>query len=136
MGICDPSCVYAIRCKETGRVYVGVTENVSRRVRQHMLQLKNHTKVTCSNVHHVVRGAEWQEDYDTYGEDAFEFYVLEENVTYENRSIVEARWIREYNATDPRFGYNAPRTSAKKVPDFLIIHGLPPKVGSDDSVAE
>ena len=91
-----PSTIYAIRCTKTGRVYVGRTLDIGRRLNQHLAELNGNKK----------RG-DFQKDYNTYGIRSFEAYVLEENVPPEFAREREAAWIREYRSTDPKYGYNA-----------------------------
>jgi group I intron endonuclease len=115
--------IYAIRCKVNGRIYIGVTADVQTRVHQHFLELKRREKVKQSNVDHHQTGVEWQADYDEYGEEAFEVYVLEENIAHDARHARETHWIRKYDTMNPQNGYNV-KPSQKKV--HAIIAGLPP----------
>lgn len=109
--------VYAVRCKATGRVYIGSSIDVMGRIKAHFTDLRAGRKAGTS--------PDWQRDYDTYGEDAFDFYLMETGVDVNLRRLREAYWIAEYNATDPRFGYNRDKMpTAKKVE---LVNGLPPK---------
>lgn len=115
-------CVYAIRSKTTGRVYVGCTTDVERRIYQHFQQLKGHRKGKSSNVNHLKSGDLWQADYDKYGKSDFEVYVLEEDILYSERRTRERYWIRYYKATDKEYGYNA-QGMKKEVPEIKV--GIP-----------
>lgn len=125
--------IYAIRCRDTGRVYIGATCDVERRIRQHLDELGRHAKIKKSNVHKQISGQEWQDDYDTYGEESFDFYVIETGIKYEDRLRREDHYISELNTCDKRYGYNTKRSVKRKQSDLVIIKGLPPR---DYSVAE
>jgi group I intron endonuclease len=110
-----PSTIYAIRCTETGRVYIGRTQDVGRRLSQHLADLNGNRK-----------SGDFQKDYNTYGVRSFEAYVLEENVPPELAQEREAAWIREYRATNPRYGYN--KNDETPVTGFgRVNYGRPPK---------
>ena len=121
--ITKPSCIYAIRCKANGRLYIGRTYRLSARIREHFSDLRNGYKVgsirTSENL------VNFQSDFDKYGEDAFEVFVLQENVSPDLCKATEAKWISEYNTTDPRYGYNIrdERIENSHVPTI----GFPPK---------
>ena len=121
--------VYAIRCKENGKVYVGSTIYLKQRIYQHFRELKKHQKTTTSNVNKIVSYVDWQNDYDKYGEDAFEIYCLESNVPQSKLREREFYWIEEYKARDPEYGYNSNGLTKLK---FEIIDGLPPKKEQGD----
>lgn len=38
--ISHPSCIYAIRCKETGKVYIGRTYRLEARIKEHFAELR------------------------------------------------------------------------------------------------
>lgn len=118
-----PSVIYAIRCTQNGRVYIGRTQNFERRMREHLNELK---KARVGNP--SPKAKHFQDDFDKYGEFGFEVYVLEENVPPELASMREAHWIEEYKATDPNRGYN--KLSGKAGRGFSCIKkGKPPKIG-------
>lgn len=110
------SCVYAIRCELNGKVYIGCTIDVKARLQQHLCALRHGRKLR--NAPH------WQTDYDGFGEDAFQAYVLETDIPWTKRSEREAYWIERYHATDPSFGYNKQRED--KNARLPIVDGLPP----------
>ena len=62
------ACIYKIKNIENGKYYIGSTKNYEGRKKQHILQLKNRN-------HHNYK---LQKDWDFYGEECFEFSVLEE----------------------------------------------------------
>ena len=116
--ITDPNTIYAIRCSVNGRVYVGRTKNLEQRIRAHHLELQKGYKRN-------MRNPAFQQDYDEYGLDAFKVFVLEKDVPPDQAEDRELHWIREYQATNPKYGYNS--YGADKAPTFEIADGLPPK---------
>ena len=115
-----PSAIYAIRCKTTGKVYIGRSQHPRERMRQHFSQLKNGSDLAC--------GAEsFREDFVKYGAADFELYILERGVTPEKFREREAFWINEYRATDRRYGYNKDPMEIEF--RIRISEGLPPKPG-------
>ena len=125
-----PAVIYAIRCSKTGRVYIGSTANLPQRAKAHFRELKYHNKrASALDVNGHVIGVTndasiWQHDYDAYGEESFEVYILESDVAKENRKGRESYWIDLYKATDPKHGYNLKRERNDDVPNF--VPGLPP----------
>lgn len=85
--------IYVIRCKSTGKVYVGSSKNIKLRWRQHRQQLK-------AGTHHSIK---LQRAWDKYGEDAFEFEIVEE-VVDGLLTVYEQVYINQYNS--PVDGYN------------------------------
>ena len=122
--------IYAIRCKETGKIYIGCTKNpVHIRIQQHFKELENHEKFKYTYIgkNKTTREpSEWQKDYDKFGRDAFEFYILE-SVIEERAKDKEAQWIEEYKSWDERYGYNI-RRGINIRNEYTIQAGLPPKL--------
>lgn len=122
--ITHPSTIYAIRCKENGKLYIGRTYDLIRRTHEHFSELRRNAKKktmypgkrTLSN---------FQLDYNQYGEEAFEVYILEENVPPEKCKSREAFWISQYDTTNPKRGYNK-FTEAEKPVKLKIQKGLTP----------
>lgn len=100
----EPSVVYAIRCVKNGKVYIGRTQNLERRMREHMGDLQNKRK--RSRTGNGYGPSDFQKDFDQYGESAFEVYVLEEDVPPDTVRDREAAWIADYQAANPQYGYN------------------------------
>lgn len=117
-------CVYAIRCKENGKIYIGSTIRLEERIYQHFRELKSHRKTRISNVNRLKSYVNWQDDYDKYGADAFEIYCLEVNIPQNKLREREFYWVEEYKAKDPKYGYNSMGFSKNS---YEIINGLPPK---------
>lgn len=110
--------IYAIRCKENGKVYVGRTKDVALRMRNHFSEMARGRKGYYEN--RVWHKSEFQKDYEKYGESGFEVYVLETNVPYPDSIARELYWINEYKAFCPQFGYNR-KTVAQKIPRTLFF---------------
>ncbi len=108
--------VYMIRCKVNGKVYVGSSSrSVKTRKHSHfnLLKAKKHT---CKQM---------QNDFDEFGESAFEFNVLEK-VDNGNAAVREAFWINALDATSATNGYNASHSTLRGRPmkhddDVVVI---------------
>ena len=125
--------VYAIRCKENGKIYVGCTSKpAAERINQHMLELRGNKKTAVFAGTGVGDGrpyTQWQLDFNRFGEGAFEFFLLEENVPYENRRERESYWMDEYKSYDKNYGYNYKRSASTP---YVIQMKLPPKPGEEE----
>ena len=115
--------IYAVRCKENGRVYIGCTTDVQRRIYQHFRELINNQKMKTSSEKRLVSGELWQNDFNVFGPDAFEAFVLEEKVLIRDKRLKEEKWIEKYQSRDPKYGYNI-RSSISQT--FPIVDGIPP----------
>ena len=120
--------IYAIRCARSGRLYIGCTSDVQNRIHQHILELRRHEKIRVSTCGKHKTGVEWQSDFDEYGEESFEFYVLEENIAHADRYSREMYWIGEYDTMNPDKGYNTKPSWCAK---HDITLGLPPKIAKE-----
>lgn len=126
--------VYAIRCTETCKVYIGSTSNLQNRICSHFNDLRAGRKPKTSNVHGFHTGDAWQADYNKYGEGAFEVYVLQEGISHYDRLKVEGEWIARYDSANPKYGYNASSLQGKPV--FEIKPGLPPALVCWEPIAQ
>ena len=129
--ITHTSCIYAIRCKATGRVYIGRTYRLEFRINEHFKELRSGAKGYYAK-HSYQPKLNFQKDYDTYGESSFEVYILQENVPPELCRQAEKAWIREYDATNPLHGYNV-KNEERKTDFFSRMPGLPPKAWENPS---
>ena len=111
------SSIYAIRCKTTGKLYIGRSQNPHERIKQHLQHLKRGDNHYGS--------ATFKVDFDKYGASDFEGYILEQGVVPAKFREWEEFWIREYKATDPKYGYNKNPMVASA--SLQITIGLPPK---------
>ena len=111
------STIYAIRCKNNGKLYIGKTTKLNERIQAHFSELKNGKHSVKAMI----------DDFNKYGKDGFEIYILEENVTYENRQK-EYEYMRMYNSFDEKYGYNRGDKKKKEVKKFNYIYSLPPNL--------
>jgi len=87
--------IYRIKNLANGKVYIGQSANLDKRMKRHLAAL---IAGDHSNQH-------IQSSFVKYGKDNFEFSVIEE--TYEDMlDIRECAWIRYYKSDQPEFGYN------------------------------
>lgn len=106
--------IYAIRCKENKKIYIGRTEKTVReRIILHLRSLKKNKHTNKA----------MQEDFNIFGEGAFEFYELETGITFENREK-EADYMDLYKSCDEKYGYNTKDQHHRKMV-FEIIKGKP-----------
>ena len=119
--ITKPNTIYAIRCKQSGRVYIGRTYRLEARIREHFSDLRRDQK----NYRAGVEVSSFLKDYIKYGEDSFSVYILEEDVSPELCKEREAFWISEYHATNPKYGYNKLDEQDKSI-GYKFKQGLPP----------
>lgn len=124
-----PSTIYAIRCSVNGKVYIGRTQDLERRMREHINALRKGTKDIGQRTN-----CGFQSDFDKYGESKFKLHILEKNVPQEDLRSREAYWIERYMAADPRYGYNL--CSEKMVGGFEVVDGLPPNLSTPIEVDE
>ena len=87
--------IYSILNKVNGKIYVGQSTNIKKRLNHHRNALKR-------NAHH---NQHLQSSWNKYGEKAFEFNVLE-YCSNKNLNNNEIWWIRYFNSTDDNNGYN------------------------------
>ena len=85
--------IYMIRCKINGKCYIGQSINIKRRWQRHKCDLKNRTH----------GNKELQEDWNIYGEDKFEFKIIQK-CTKDELSDLEKKYIDEYKSY--KNGYN------------------------------
>lgn len=89
--------VYAIKCRVNGKVYVGSSSELRRRLREHLrvLDAGSHRNI------HLQRA--WKnEDGRCY----FTFFVLEGVKNEEDLIAREDFWVKKLRALDDRYGYN------------------------------
>lgn len=102
--------IYLLKNKCTNRVYVGRTVHPVQRFKQHRNHLRAGTH-PCELM---------QEDFYKYGENSFEFEVVEENECFTRKNI-EGAWMIKLKTYDKRYGYNY------KDPFFLRRTGIKTK---------
>ena len=87
--------IYAIKCIYNNKVYIGKSINISARKYKHFELLKK-------NRHHNKR---LQNSYNKYGNEFFNFYVLE-YANINELSKLECKYIDIFNSCDERYGFN------------------------------
>ena len=68
--------VYAIQNKTTKRMYIGCTVDPQSRIRTHFVELEKGLKKSKS------KDTQWQTDFNLYGKDDFDIFIVEENVPH------------------------------------------------------
>jgi group I intron endonuclease len=92
-------CVYCCINNVNNKVYVGSSKNGYKRCHSHLKSLKGGAYQTVS--------PHWQASWNKYGEEAFEFFLIEECEGIKEVLVSrEQHWIDELHANDNRFGYN------------------------------
>lgn len=117
--------IYAIRCRENNRLYIGRTSNLDNRIQAHFSELKRKKHSSKLMI----------EDFEKYGKDNFEIYILEENVPYTERKK-EFEYMRKYNTFDEKYGYNRGDKGKKEVKKFNYIYDLPRNVYEETTAEE
>lgn len=130
--VTQPSVIYAIQCIDNGKVYIGRTQYLARRIRQHWQEKENIAKMidTSDKERGIVRPPFYQ-DFKKYGKDGFRVYVLENDVSPEECDLRERFWINEYNSTDPRFGYNRYGISRSNEEVENLVPGIPKNISKE-----
>ena len=89
--------IYQIRNKVNNKIYIGSTNNLERRWKSHIYQLKN-------NIHHSIK---LQKAWDKYGEDNFEFSIIEEfNSDNEDDKYIKEQYYLDLYEPYTDKGYN------------------------------
>ena len=103
--------VYAIRHNVTGRIYIGSSERVKWRIKEHLQALRNHK---CKN-------PLMQFDFDQYGED-YSFKRID-TISNQNEHWKEYYWMLYFRTNDETYGYNYrdSHITQRKFEDFKPI---------------
>jgi group I intron endonuclease len=88
--------VYKIKNKSTGKMYIGSAENYWNRIWKHKSDLR-------TNIHH---NHYLQNAWNKYGEEDFEFSIIENLEIGDNIVEREQYWIDYLNIKDKNIGYN------------------------------
>jgi len=87
--------IYKITNLKNNKAYIGQSTDIKSRWNNHKIELRNNTH----------RNSHLQNSFNKYGEDAFEFRILERTFE-ENLDNAEEYWINYFDSTDPEKGYN------------------------------
>ena len=122
-----PKTIYAIHCRPTKRTYIGCCTGFETRIKQHFYELKQGRK-WCKVVGRIGNASraksDWQLDYDKYGREAFDVYILETDVPATLAEGKELEYVLRYKSNYPEHGYNI--RPSYKYPAFEIKQGAPP----------
>lgn len=91
----NKACIYALKHNPTGKIYVGCSCDVKRRVSEHLTLLKSGT--------HPVEMM--QNDFDEFGDD-YSYYVLFEAYASYDAFMMEKHFMSLLNTRNPLVGYN------------------------------
>jgi len=97
--------IYAIQCRTTKRMYIGTTNNLEARIYTHLSALASGRYGNAMKFSE--RYKQWQDEYNQYGRDDFDIFVLEDGLTKENHFDQEMKWQLKYKTYDEKYGYNA-----------------------------
>ena len=87
--------IYQIKNSKTGKCYIGQTTDFKRRKREHLNELRKHKH---ANLY-------LQNAFDKYGEDSFEFTILEE-CEKEQANDREIFWLNNFGGFESSNNYN------------------------------
>lgn len=107
----DKKCgIYCIKNIINNKVYIGKSKNIYYRIRQHLYDLKNR-RIENENTHLM---ASWYK----YGNDNFEYTILEILNDEELCREREIYWMKYYKSLDRKYGYNFRQDSSTN----MIVH--------------
>ena len=94
--------IYYVKNLVTNKVYIGSSNDIQRRWSEHQSDLRS---CTHDNDH-------LQKSYNKYGEESFEYEILEEITELDGQRLDEALLVKEdfyinkFDSLNPKFGYN------------------------------
>lgn len=110
-----PRYVYALQNKDTKKIYVGSTFNLSNRYDKHLLLLKKGEHFS----------KELQKDYDE-GHTELDLYILDE-IFCSKELNKEYQWMRRLHSSIDENGYNKNLSNPHHIPSF-VKNGIPENV--------
>lgn len=118
-------CVYEIRCVVSNKVYYGQTIDFKRRVWEHLHMLRNN-----NHANHYM-----QADYNSFGEDSFQFSIVSDNLYRKDRLKLETKYINEAGGIESSdvYNYQDNITENKEMRNLVSI-GQQGKVISQSSI--
>jgi group I intron endonuclease len=94
--------IYKITTKHNGKIYIGSSDNVEKRLKCHLSRLKR-------NVHHSVY---LQAVYNKHGKENLEFSIIEVLSDNNDKIIKEQFWMDHFQSYNKDFGYNISKTAS------------------------
>ena len=93
------NCVYIIKNFANNKVYIGKTErDAQKRFTEHLTESRAKNSPTYNYcLSRAIR---------KWGEQAFDYAILADNIEDDMLDIVEAHYIDMYNSANPKYGYN------------------------------
>lgn len=93
------NCIYIIKNFTNGKIYIGKTErDAQKRFTEHLTESRAKNSPTYNYcLSRAIR---------KYGEQAFDFAILADNIPLEKLDLVEAHYIDMYQSNNPEIGYN------------------------------
>lgn len=104
MTIGETRCVYAIQCRANGKVHIGMSVSPETAIKSKLASTRHH--VAYKRSRNELPDDAFCRDYAQYGEKSFVPYLLEVNIPYEKGEERKLYWMRQYNSSDPKYGYN------------------------------
>lgn len=112
--------IYCIRNTVNSKVYIGKAKDIYVRMRNHIYNLRKQSK---DENRHLINA------WFKYGEDAFEYFILEElEFDEDNLKLRELYWMDIYSSTTRDNGYNLRKDSSTK----MIVHEETRKLMSEN----
>jgi GIY-YIG catalytic domain len=93
--------IYRLYNKVTGRSYIGMSNNIENRIKQHLTKLKNPKTKTSQKAH-----IRMHKDYKKYGIDSFAYEILEECSSPLKIYEREQYWMEKFDALNPEKSYH------------------------------
>lgn len=87
-------CVYLHRNKINNKVYIGQTKH------------GGNPNKRWNYGQGYINNQKFYSDICTYGWDNFSHIILADNLSVEEANELEKKYIKQYNATNPQYGYN------------------------------
>jgi len=106
--------IYKIENKINGKVYIGSSKNVGKRLKEHQ-RLLNRNKHLNDYI---------QDDWNKYGKDAFEFNIIEELDNLNELFTKERFYIIKFNSLNRDKGYNITKVCIPRKLSGSVIQKL------------